>query len=127
MLCEQQLFCLSADGPGMSCNLRCCWGLFVAAPRFRLHLLFMPHVCVMVCGEQTGMCPSSCARSLLPLLLFLIISNTNMCESKEEGDGQKHKTVRSPNLCHVGETSNWELHVPQNSDAGRPRPLRPDE
>lgn len=69
--------------------------------------------CLMFCREQNE---SFILHSFpLPLLLFLSINNTNMCERTKEGDGQKHKTIRSlaPNLSHVGETSNWEILVPK--------------
>lgn len=69
--------------------------------------------CLMFCREQNE---SFILHSFpLPLLLFLSINNTNMCERTKEGDGQEHKTIRSlaPNLSHVGETSNWEILVPK--------------
>lgn len=69
--------------------------------------------CLMFCRKQNE---SFILHSFpLPLLLFLSINNTNMCERTKEGDGQKHKTIRSlaPNLSHVGETSNWEILVPK--------------
>lgn len=79
-----------------------------------------PHVSDIQRGTERHV--SLFLYSLLPLLLllfFLIISKTNMCErgGRRRAETQDGAVSGRLNLYHVGETSNWEIHVPQNTDA----------
>lgn len=63
----------------------------------------IPHVDNILRGTERHV-------SLLPLL-FLVISDTNV---RVRGGRRRTGTrLQAPNLCHVGETSAWEIHVPK--------------
>lgn len=89
-----------------------CWVSAPSAdPLSRPRPSLSAHVSHIPKGED-GMCLSSCAL-FSPFLFILIINKTNVWERrKETGGNTRPCCMWAANLYHVGETSNWQIRVP---------------